>query len=125
MGEGRVVLQEGSELGQFFLCQSVLVAYELCNAGILVVVWDEFDEFGEVIAVPLSYAHSEQVDVFVELVEEGDGLYDHVVYTVDVELQFSAGVGVAKTELGFNEVSSVEALEKLWCMEADPAKDFL
>jgi hypothetical protein len=32
---------------------------------------------------------------------------------------------VAKTELGFNEVSSVEALEKLWCMEADPAKDFL
>jgi len=78
-----------------------------------------------VIAVPLSYAHGEQVDILVELVEEGDGLYDHVVYTVDVEFQFSAGVGVAETELSFDEVGSVEALEKLWCVEADAAKDFL
>jgi hypothetical protein len=52
-------------------------------------------------------------------------LYDHVVYTVDIELQFGAGVGVAETELSFDEVGSVEALEELWCVEADAAKDFL
>lgn len=47
---------------------------------------DELDKFGEVPGVPFSDTHGEGVDVFVELVGEGDGLDDHVVRTVDVEL---------------------------------------
>ena len=31
-------------------------------------------------------AHAKRVNVLVQLVEEGDGLDDHVVHTVDVEL---------------------------------------
>ena len=52
-------------------------------------VGNEFIEFGEMPAVPFSYSHREGVEVFVELVGEGDGLDDHVVGTVDVELGMS------------------------------------
>jgi hypothetical protein len=37
-------------------------------------------------AVPFPDAHGKSVQIFVELVEEGDGLDDHVVGTAWVEL---------------------------------------
>ena len=44
-------------------------------------------------------AHGERVDVFVQLVQQSDGLDDHVVHPVHVELYFSSGVAVAQTQL--------------------------
>lgn len=61
-------------------------ADEFCDSGVFVVVRDESDEFGEMVAVPLAYAHREEVDVLVELVEERDGLDDHVIDPIHVEL---------------------------------------
>lgn len=43
--------------------------------------------------------HGESVDVFVQLIQQSDGLDDHVVDPVDVELYFSSGVAVAQTQL--------------------------
>jgi len=52
-------------------------------------------------------------------------LYDHIIDTVDVELQFGTGVRVAETELSFLDVASVEPFEELGSMKADTAEDFL
>lgn len=43
--------------------------------------------------------HGECVDVFVQLIQQSNGLDDHVVDPVDIELHFSSGVAVAKTQL--------------------------
>ena len=50
------------------------------------VVLDEFLELGEVPRVPLPHAHREGVDVLVHLIQQGDGLDDHVVGAAGVEL---------------------------------------
>lgn len=44
--------------------------------------------------------HGESVDVFVQLVQQSNGLDDHVVDPIDIELDFGSGVAVAKTQLG-------------------------
>ena len=49
-------------------------------------VGNEFVEFGEMPSVPFSASHGEGVEIFVELIRERDGLDDHVVGSVDVEL---------------------------------------
>lgn len=43
--------------------------------------------------------HGEGVDVFVQLIQQSNGLDDHVIYPVDIKLDFSSGVAVAKTQL--------------------------
>ena len=52
------------------------------------VVGYQMDELWKVvaIAIPLTNLHRKQVDILVELVEEGNSLDDHVVYLVDIEL---------------------------------------
>jgi hypothetical protein len=45
----------------------------------------------------LPNAHGEGIDIFVQLIEQSNRLNDHVVNTVDVELDFGSGIGVAKT----------------------------
>ena len=47
---------------------------------------DDVLELGEVPGIPLTHAHRKGVDVLVELVQEGDGLDDHVVGASGVEL---------------------------------------
>jgi len=51
-----------------------------------VCVGNEFVEFGEMPSVPFSASHGKGVEIFVELIRERDGLDDHVVGSVDVEL---------------------------------------
>lgn len=43
--------------------------------------------------------HGESVDVFVQLIQQSNGLDDHVVDPVHIELDFSSGVAVAETQL--------------------------
>ena len=63
------------------------------------------------ISVPFAHPHREQVDVLVELVEEGDGLDDHVVDPIHVELELGPRIGMAEPELGLGEVARLEAFE--------------
>jgi hypothetical protein len=53
---------------------------------VLVCVGNELVKLGEVPSVPFSNSHGESVEILVELVGKGDGLDDHVVTSVDVEL---------------------------------------
>ena len=50
---------------------------------------------------------------------------DHVVHPVHVKLEFCAGIRVAETELGFDEVVGVEAFEEFVGVLTDAAEDFL
>ncbi len=119
-----IVAEEGGEVGELVDGEGLLCADEFGDAGVLVVVWHELDEFGKVVAVPLAYAHGEEVDVLVELVEESDGLDDHVVDAVHVELYLRARVGMAEAELGLGEVVGLQTFEQLRRVEADAADEF-
>lgn len=68
-------------------------------------------------------AHGKGVDVLVELIEEGDGLDDVVIGTVDVELDFATRVAVSKTELGLLDISLLELLDELGKVETDTAEE--
>ena len=56
-------------------------------------VGNEFVEFGEMPSIPFSTSHREGVEIFVELVRERDGLNDHVVGSVHVELAINTIIG--------------------------------
>ena len=63
------------------------------------------------VAVPLVYGHREEIDVLVELVKQGDGLDDHVVDVVHVELELRARVGMAEAKLRLGEVVRLQTFE--------------
>lgn len=56
--------------------------------------------------------HGESVDVFVQLIQQSNGLDDHVVDPVDIELYFSSGVAVAKTQLCLGSSLASQTLHK-------------
>ena len=56
-------------------------------------------ELGEVPGVPLPNPHGEGVEILVHLIQQRDGLDDHVVGPCRVELDKSARVRVAESEL--------------------------
>lgn len=60
----------------------------------------------------LPNTHGESVDVFVQLIQKSNGLYNHVVDPVDIELDFSSRVAVAKTQLGLGGSQGSEALHQ-------------
>lgn len=60
----------------------------------------------------LPNTHGEGVDVFVQLVQQGNGLDDHVVHPVDVEFDFGSGVAVAKPQLGLGGSQGSQALHQ-------------
>ena len=76
------------------------------------------------VRVPLPHPHREGVDVLVQLVEQSDALDDHVVRSVDVELDLAPGVGVTQTQLGLPRGLGVQVLDQLVEVEADAADDF-
>jgi len=70
------------------------------DTGVEIIVGDDLDQFREMPAVPFADTHDEGVDVLVEGVEESDGLDDHVVGPLDVELHLVPGEGVRERQLG-------------------------
>eukprot|EP00760_Papus_ankaliazontas_P022858 PhM_4_TR1904/c0_g1_i1/m.84730 len=82
---------------------------------------DLLGELGEVPAVPLLDAHAELVDALVHVVEESDRLDDHVVGTMDVELDLVAAVGVRQTTVGALEVAGLVVGQELGGVETDAA----
>ena len=43
--------------------------------------------------------HGESVDIFVQLIQQSNGLDDHVVGPVDIKLDLGSGIAVAETQL--------------------------
>ncbi len=68
--------------------------------------------------------HRESVDVLVECIEQSDGLDDHVVRTVDVELDLGTRVRVTKTELCLGQISIGHTLEQLLGMLSYTTDEF-
>lgn len=60
----------------------------------------------------LPNTHGEGVDVFVQLVQQSNGLDDHVVCPVDVEFDFGSGVAVTETQLGLGGSQARQALHQ-------------
>ena len=112
LGPG-AVHQNLLQLLEQVLGQLLPVLDELHNPGVESILWHNFDQLWEVVGVPLSDPHGERVDVLVQLVQESDGLDDHVVRLVDIELDFGPGVAVGQPELGFVRQHGGEALDKL------------
>lgn len=63
------------------------------------IVVDDSCELREVPRVPLLESHAESIDVFVQLLNERDGLHNWFVLPVHVGRTFLAGVGVTQTQL--------------------------
>lgn len=55
-------------------------------------------------------SHRECVNVFIKLIQQTNGLDDHVVRTVDIKLYFGTGVRVSQTQLGLGCSQRWEAL---------------
>lgn len=125
LGNTLIVLDESGNVVQALVVQVVLVLDEQSELGVTLVVGDNLDELGEVPGVPFADTHGESVDGLVKLVENGDGLDDVVVVTLDGELYLSAGVGVTKTELGSAHVTLAQLLEELGGVETDTTEKIL
>ena len=111
----RAVHQDLLELLKVSLLGDLLpVFYQLDYPGVECVLWDNLDELWEVVGVPFSYPHGKGVHVFVQLVQKGDGLDDHVVRLVYIELDLGSGVAVRQTELGLVGGHGGETLDQFW-----------
>ena len=64
-------------------------------------------------AEPLFYAHGEQVEVLLHLLDQRDRLDDRLVLTVHVELHVVTRERVGQTQLGFVHLP----LEFKWCLD--------
>lgn len=84
-------------LTDLVLRQAALVFDEQGQLRVLVVVIYDLDQLWEVPAVPLPHPHHKGVDVLVQRVQQGNGLDDHVVHPVHVELHLGTRVGMRQT----------------------------
>ena len=60
----------------------------------------------------LPNTHGKSVDVFVELIQQRNGLDDHVVSPVNIKLDFCSGVAVTKAQLCFRGRLGSQALHQ-------------
>lgn len=72
---------------------------------------------------PSPNTHGEGVDVLVQLVQEADGLDDHIVHAVHVELHLGPGVAVAEAQLCLGGRLCGEALHQRVEVQADPCTE--
>mmetsp|Transcript_5496 Transcript_5496/g.13902 ORF Transcript_5496/g.13902 Transcript_5496/m.13902 type:complete len:342 (+) Transcript_5496:700-1725(+) len=99
------------------------ITHEEHGLGVLHVVGDDLGHLGEVPAVPLAHAHDERVDVLVQRVDQRDGLDDHVVRAVHVELHLGARVTVRQAQLRLLVVAILQRLEEAREVHAAAAHD--
>lgn len=116
---------DGGDLVQVVFGESLLVSDDLGQSGELNVVLCNLDELGEVPRVPLLASHGEGVEILVGLIEEVDRLNDHIVHTIDVELDLGTRVTVRQTELGLLQITSLEILQEAVEMASDAPEKLL
>lgn len=81
---------------QLVLAQGALIPHNEGQARVLVVVRHHLDELRKMPRVPLAHAHDKGVDVAVQRVKQGDGLDDHIVHSVHVELHLRSTCRIGK-----------------------------
>lgn len=95
------------------------------HLGVDEVVGDDLAELGEVPAEPFAQAHHVVVDLFVEVVEQRDGLDDHDVDFLGGELERVPGEPVSKSEGHLAELLFREALDESGELAANAAKELI
>ena len=73
--------------------------------------------------VPLPDSHHKRIDVLVQRVQQRDGLDDHVVHPVDVELDLGARVRVRQPQLRLVQVYILELRNEAGQVGADAAEE--
>lgn len=68
------------------------------------------------------YSHGERVDILVQLVQQADGLDDHVVRPMDIELDLCPGIAVPKTQLSLGCSRSRQPAHQFMEIQPDPTK---
>jgi hypothetical protein len=125
LGNTLIILNEGGEVVQALVSKGLLILDEESDLGIALVVGDNLDELGEVPRVPFANSHGESVDSLVKLVQDGDGLDNVVVVTLDRELHLGTGVGVTKTELGGVHITLTQLLQQLASVKTNTTEKIL
>mmetsp|Transcript_31742 Transcript_31742/g.49650 ORF Transcript_31742/g.49650 Transcript_31742/m.49650 type:complete len:279 (+) Transcript_31742:516-1352(+) len=126
---GEDLFGENGVHGDFFktvtdiVSEAVFGLDNVGNLGIQNVVLDDLGKFRVMVGVPLSHTHREGVDVFVQLVKKGNGLGDHVVSAVNVELDLTTRVTVTKTQLSLFEVPILQNFDSFMEVEANRSQD--
>lgn len=111
-----------------------------------VVVRDDFDELREMVAVPFSEkktlifncfqgvfklylgyyspnSHRKRVDILIELIEQINSLNDHIINSIDVELDLGSGVSVSETELSLRLALVGQSLDEIGEMGTNAAQN--
>ena len=78
------------------------------HAGVGNVVRDDLAHLGEVPAVPLLHTHRIDVQLLVEVVEQGNRLHDHDVHLLGAELELVPAEAVRKTKAHRAQVAGVQ-----------------
>lgn len=112
-GNSLVIVDNGGNVVDVVLGESLLVLDQKSELGVFCVVGDNLDQLGEVPAVPFTDTHREEVDGLVEVVDGSNSLDNVVVVLLDAELDLGTRVGVTKTKLGTVDIAGLELLEEL------------
>ena len=68
-------------------------------------------------------SHGEGIDVFIQLIQQTNGLDDHVVYTMNIKLYFCSRVTVAQTQLCLGSHWTSQSLDHLLKMKSYSSED--
>ena len=111
---GQILIEsELCKLRKSLIRHSVSVFDEVNDLGVDVVVSDDSGKLREVPGEPFLQPHAESVDVFVELLDEGDGLDDGFVVPVNILGASVSRVGVSETELSSLDLIILQLLQNL------------
>jgi hypothetical protein len=75
-------------------------------------------------SVPLAHSHRKGVEIFVKLIQEGNGLDDHIVSTTRIKFHFGTRVRVTETQLGLLQATVSQHFHKFGEMSSNGTKDF-
>ncbi|MNE76634.1 hypothetical protein D3C80_1728790 [compost metagenome] len=73
-------------------------------------------------SVPLSHSHGKSVHVLVQLIEHGNGLNNHIVSLVDIELDLGTRVGMGETQLSLLYITLLDSLDEFVNVESNASQ---
>jgi hypothetical protein len=81
---------------------------QLCEYNVVI---DDFSKLREMPREPLLQSHNKSIDVFIQLLDKGNGLHNWFILPVHILSASLSGVTVCKTELGSGHISVSHAHE--------------
>jgi hypothetical protein len=88
------------------------------------VIIDDFSKLWEMPRKPFLQSHAKSVNVFVQLLNQGNGLNDWFVLPVYVGSALLAGVGMTQTKLGASDILVFDLLHDLDEMSSNSSLEF-